>query len=1006
MRLVLELSSYHTHYLDHAIELIDRLSEQLPTVEVVVHMLDTEKGRGNSTIAIRQRLRQVLADDQIRVTPFPSSQLASEERTLNRQLQQRLVERVSEFAIEPLSPDAVLRLVPVKDQPLGMFTDGGEPWTRYPSLVLDPLSTDIDSYWQQLLAWLVPISTTAPSQRLPLPAHKPRLAFVSPFPPLQTGIADYSAELLEALAPHYTITLIVEQPDVEPTSLGQRFAIRDSQWFLTYGDSFDRVLYHWGNSQHHTHMLALLDRHPGCVVLHDFFSGDAIKYIADQQLDFGRVLYSAHGYGAVSEWSQDLTHAGVEKTLRHYPLNHPVVSRATGVLVHSQYALDLARQWYPQHQLSDWQHVPFLRLLPDAGATRQERQKTAREQLGLDDDAFVICTFGLITPNKCTQALFDAFASSELSRQSQVQLIAVGGYGHAAYQRQIEQWLKNYTQAASVKVTGYADAETYQHYLQAADIGVQLRANSRGETSAAVFDCLAAGLPMIANAHGSVAELPPEVAHLIPDKVEVEELQDALDALYRDGDYRQALSGAGQRYVSEKHGPEAVGEAYTHAIETLHQRSRLGRYQALLTDIERLSHQEGLVLDHQADLDALAEAIDVAQPAMHGPRLLIDVSNIANHDLRTGIERVTRNLCEIFLHTPPEGYRVELIRSLGGEWHYARAYAAERLGLDPILGQDEPCTPRQGDIYLSLEWSPPVLATTYTCFQAMRALGVKLYFTVFDALPMQFPQHFPDFVEGTYEDWLSKVLTLADGLCCISAAVADDIRTCAYQLPEPLRPKGELPHLGHFHLGADFTARAASQGLRPEDHATLETLAGDAPILLMVGTLEPRKGHAQVISAMEHLWRQGSQARLVIVGKLGWKMDAMAKRLNEHAEQGQHLFWVEGASDDMLAELYRTSSALVAASEGEGFGLPLIEAAQRGIPIIARDIPVFREVAGQHASFFSATDGEGLATELQQWFTAYQDGSTPSVENMPWLSWEQSAQQLLSQVLPQHRQTT
>lgn len=230
--------------------------------------------------------------------------------------------------------------------------------------------------------------------------------------------------------------------------------------------------------------------------------------------------------------------------------------------------------------------------------------------------------------------------------------------------------------------------------------------------------------------------------------------------------------------------------------------------------------------------------------------------------------------------------------------------------------------------------------------------------------------------------------------------MADDIRACAYQLPEPLRPQGELPQLGHFHLGADFTARAASQGLRPEDHATLEKLAGDVPVLLMVGTLEPRKGHAQVISAMEHLWQQGSPARLVIVGKLGWKMDAMAKRLNEHLEQGERLIWVEGASDDMLSELYRTSTALVAASEGEGFGLPLIEAAQRGIKIIARDIPVFREVAGTHASYFQSTDGEGLAKELEAWFTANAANQTPSVETMPWLSWEQSAEQLLNLVLP------
>jgi len=1014
MRLVLELGSHPSRYLTPAIGVIESIQRQLPQVEIAVHLLDDEKGQGNATSTARQHLSQYVADTHIYVTPYPlssaqaSSASALDTSTIQQQIKNRLVARVGDYALEPIKPDAVLRFAPQDAQTLGVFTDGQQPLTHFASLTLDPESQSAEAAQTAVLAWLTSLDADAAAQAqgvegvegVEVNADKPRLAFVSPLPPLQTGIADYSAELLEALAPYYTITLIVEQETVEPPSLAQRFAIRDSHWFMQYGSSFDRVLYHWGNSQHHTHMLNMLDKHPGCVVLHDFFSGDAIKYIADQQQDFGHVLYMAHGYGAVAEWNQDLSHAGIVKTLQHYPLNHPVISRATGVLVHSNYALGLARQWYPEHQLDDWRHVPFLRLAPETQADPAAQRRQARQRLAISEDAFVICTFGLITPNKCIHALLEAFSSSQLASQRNVQLVMVGGYGHAAYQRRIEKWLKKYTQAATVKVTGYASADTYRHYLQAADVGVQLRTNSRGETSAAVFDCLAAGLPMIANAHGSVAELPEHVAHLTPDDVDVTALRQALETLYQDTSRREALAQAGQRYVRESHSPETVGNAYAAAIEELSQRSRLGRYHTFLDDLTTLHKQEGLVLDNPADLAALSEAVDVAQPPVHGPRLLVDVSNIANHDLRTGIERVTRNLCEIFLYTPPEGYRVELIRCLNGELHYARAYAAERLGLAPILGEDEPLTPRKGDIYLSLEWSPPVLAATHQRFQAMRAQGVKLYFTVFDALPMQFPQHFPDFVEGTYEDWLSRVLTLADGLCCISAAVADDIRTCAYQLPEPLRPKGELPHLGHFHLGADFTARAASQGLRSEDNATLDKLSGDAPILLMVGTLEPRKGHTQVISAMEYLWQQGSQARLVIVGKLGWKMDAIAKRLNEHPQKGKLLFWVQGASDDMLAELYRTSSALVAASEGEGFGLPLIEAAQRGIPIIARDIPVFREVAGQHASFFSATDGEGLSRELQAWFKAYDAGQTPSVENMPWLSWEQSAQQLLSQVLP------
>ncbi len=98
----------------------------------------------------------------------------------------------------------------------------------------------------------------------------------------------------------------------------------------------------------------------------------------------------------------------------------------------------------------------------------------------------------------------------------------------------------------------------------------------------------------------------------------------------------------------------------------------------------------------------------------------------------------------------------------------------------------------------------------------------------------------------------------------------------------------------------------------------------------MVGTIEPRKGHAMVLSAFETLWAEGHDVNLVIVGRKGWLVDALCSRLAGHARLGRRLFWFESASDEYLDAIYANSSCLMAASEGEGFGLPLIEAAQRG----------------------------------------------------------------------------
>jgi len=129
-------------------------------------------------------------------------------------------------------------------------------------------------------------------------------------------------------------------------------------------------------------------------------------------------------------------------------------------------------------------------------------------------------------------------------------------------------------------------------------------------------------------------------------------------------------------------------------------------------------------------------------------------------------------------------------------------------------------------------------------------------------------------------------------------------------------------------------------------------------------------------------------------------MDSLADRLHHHSERGKRLFWLEGISDEYLEKIYDACTCLIAASEGEGFGLPLIEAAQHKLPIIARDIPVFREVAGKHAYYFSGLDPQSLAETVKNWLTINAGGNAPQSADMPWLTWEQNAQQLLAAILP------
>lgn len=371
-------------------------------------------------------------------------------------------------------------------------------------------------------------------------------------------------------------------------------------------------------------------------------------------------------------------------------------------------------------------------------------------------------------------------------------------------------------------------------------------------------------------------------------------------------------------------------------------------------------------------------------------QLLVDLSVLVQTDDKSGIQRVVRNILHALRRQPPAGFAVRPVYDAGGYYAYAVDDGAPQDAAAALQVQP-------GDIFLGLDLAPLQVIANQAVFADLRRHGVQVYFAVYDLLPIMLPELFLPGARGTYNDWLAAASRAADGLACISRAVADDV--LAWHEEHLLEHPGAL-QVGYFHLGADLQAAAPTRGVSAREEALLEGLA-QQPAILMVGTLEPRKMQAQALDAFELLWQRGSQARLVIVGKPGWMQEALAERLRNHPEQGLRLHWLEGASDEALLRLYQGSSALLAASVGEGFGLPLIEAAAHGLPVIARDLPVFREVGGAHAWYFSAHNALRLAAAIEQWLALHAAGQAPASAGMARLSWADSARQLLDLILDQ-----
>lgn len=396
----------------------------------------------------------------------------------------------------------------------------------------------------------------------------------------------------------------------------------------------------------------------------------------------------------------------------------------------------------------------------------------------------------------------------------------------------------------------------------------------------------------------------------------------------------------------------------------------------------------------QKDLLMTAAAIAQNHPHIQRRQLLVDISELVIRDHKTGIQRVVRSIITELLANPPQGFDVELVYANphnNSGYRYARKFTQKFFSKAERNCVDDAVTVLPHDIFLGLDLAHHVVLSNQSFYEYLRLIGVKVYFVVYDLLPILRPEVFPSEMQDFHFRWMSE-LAKSDGLLCISQAVADEVVNWLDAFgPKRIRPL----NVGWFHLGADLASSAPSVGLPNNSKEVLNTLS-KYPTFLMVGTIEPRKRQLQALLAFERLWSQGYEINLVIVGKLGWNVDFLVEMLKDHPENGRHLFWLPQTSDEFLEKIYSVSSCLIAASAGEGFGLPLIEAAQHAIPIIARDIPVFREIAQEHAFYFSGNSAASLAKCVVDWLKLKKP---PSSAAMPWITWRKSKEQLLSVIL-------
>jgi len=366
-------------------------------------------------------------------------------------------------------------------------------------------------------------------------------------------------------------------------------------------------------------------------------------------------------------------------------------------------------------------------------------------------------------------------------------------------------------------------------------------------------------------------------------------------------------------------------------------------------------------------------------------RLFLDVTYTARRDNKSGIQRVIRNLARHSLELGGNDLSVLPVEIKAG-----RLYPCLLFGGYPADARaDKPFTPAPDDILLVIDSGWAMLADYQELLPLLHARGVVIVSVIHDLIPVRHHAFFattPE-VSQNFAIWMGLLFFYSRLIIGNSQATRDEIGACLkrYALARP-------PALDYFHLGFD------RQEIKISRHLSPRVFPEGKINLLMVGTLESRKGYDTALDAFDRLRRDRADLSLHIIGKPTLDTDGTIKRIETHPLLNTALFWHANADDDLLAQAYEECHLLIFASRAEGFGLPLIEAAQKDIPIVASDLPVFMEIAGEHAYYFPAGDGAALARTLETALGDIANQTARRSKNISILSWKESGEMLMRAV--------
>lgn len=346
-------------------------------------------------------------------------------------------------------------------------------------------------------------------------------------------------------------------------------------------------------------------------------------------------------------------------------------------------------------------------------------------------------------------------------------------------------------------------------------------------------------------------------------------------------------------------------------------------------------------------------------------RIYIDISVLTLATFVTGIQRVTREIivrleessaCEVILlhYNAAEDVYHRIDNKAFRDYYVLHQGVKEHMITEGTVALSEIGA---GAVFFDLDAAWMCRLKRSYLLPILKKQSAKIVTHIYDIISITHPQYCLERGVYNFMDYVGAHLQYADAIIVNAQATVTELENLCGRIG------CRLPPCHVVMLGADFKERKAV-----EDRAVNADLAQAAarPYLLMVGTIEPRKNHRLLLKAYEDgLKKQGYN--IIFAGYMGWKMEDFEKELKAHPDYGRGVYHFTGLNDEAISYLYQHARFLVFASYTEGFGLPIIESIQRGTPVLAADVAVYREIAGEYCILFEQDNVQELCRRVEEY---------------------------------------